>query len=201
MNNNQHNALFIFSLLSYHTSTSNITFFWVVPWCVNIKCRCFGNMCRLHLHRTWMAYGSDMVVYILRTTSLDRSRANQGEGCGGGGQVGARANGWVEGKGEAWLGSAVEFPVLCESLLSFSMCWHFIFTCRGTTQKKIIFDFHNTAKAWKPHLYMFLAYQQPSIRRSNAYLWQMVLVMLLPHIYILPPDDGLLTRPKHVEVW
>jgi hypothetical protein len=31
-----------------------------------------------------MAYGSDMVVYILRATSLDRSRANQGEGCGGG---------------------------------------------------------------------------------------------------------------------
>jgi hypothetical protein len=23
----------------------------------------------------------------------------------------------------------------------------------------------------------------------------------LPHIYILPPDDGLLIRPKHVEVW
>jgi hypothetical protein len=22
----------------------------------------------------------------------------------------------------------------------------------------------------------------------------------LPHIYILPPDDGLLLRPKHVEV-
>jgi hypothetical protein len=35
-----------------------------------------------------MAYGSDMVVYILRAASLDRSRANQGEGCGGGGQVG-----------------------------------------------------------------------------------------------------------------
>jgi hypothetical protein len=41
-----------------------------------------------------MAYGSYMVVYILRTASLDRSRANQGEGCGGGGQVGERANGW-----------------------------------------------------------------------------------------------------------
>jgi hypothetical protein len=22
----------------------------------------------------------------------------------------------------------------------------------------------------------------------------------LPHIYVLPPDDGLLIRPKHVEV-
>jgi hypothetical protein len=42
-----------------------------------------------------------MVVYILRAASLDRSRANQGEGCGGGGQVGERANGWVEGNGEA----------------------------------------------------------------------------------------------------
>jgi hypothetical protein len=40
-----------------------------------------------------MVYGSDMVVYILRAASLDRSRANQGEGCGGGGQVGERANG------------------------------------------------------------------------------------------------------------
>jgi hypothetical protein len=48
-----------------------------------------------------MAYGSDMVVYILRAACLDRSRANQGEGFGGGGQVGERANGWVEGNGEA----------------------------------------------------------------------------------------------------
>jgi hypothetical protein len=31
---------------------SNIIFFWVVPRRVNIKCWRFGNMCRLHLHRT-----------------------------------------------------------------------------------------------------------------------------------------------------
>jgi hypothetical protein len=48
-----------------------------------------------------MAYGSDMVVYILRAASLDRSRANQDEGCGGSGQVGERANRCVEGNGEA----------------------------------------------------------------------------------------------------
>jgi hypothetical protein len=48
-----------------------------------------------------MTYGSDMVIYILRAASLDSSRANQDEGCGGGGQVGERANGRVEGNGEA----------------------------------------------------------------------------------------------------
>jgi hypothetical protein len=32
---------------------------------------------------------------------------------------------------------------------------HFIITRRGTTQKKIIFDFHNTAKAWKPNIYSY----------------------------------------------
>jgi hypothetical protein len=48
-----------------------------------------------------MTYGSGIVVYILRAASLDSSRANHDEGCGGGGQVGERANGWVEGNGES----------------------------------------------------------------------------------------------------
>jgi hypothetical protein len=49
-----------------------------------------------------MAYGSvPGGIYVLRAASLDRSRANQGEGCGRCGQVGERAIGWVEGNGEA----------------------------------------------------------------------------------------------------
>jgi hypothetical protein len=51
-----------------------------------------------------MAYGGvhgGIYIHILRAASLDRSRVNHGEGCGGGGQVGERANGWVEGNGEA----------------------------------------------------------------------------------------------------
>jgi hypothetical protein len=42
-----------------------------------------------------------VVVYTLRAASLDISRSNQGEGCGGGGQIVERANGWVEGNSEA----------------------------------------------------------------------------------------------------
>jgi hypothetical protein len=49
-----------------------------------------------------MAYGSvHGGICILTAASLDRSIANQGEGCGGGGQIGERTNGWVEGNGEA----------------------------------------------------------------------------------------------------
>jgi hypothetical protein len=48
-----------------------------------------------------MAVSMVVYIYILRAASLDRYRASQGEGCGGGGQVGERANGWVEGNGEA----------------------------------------------------------------------------------------------------
>jgi hypothetical protein len=47
------NNLFTFFIIQYkQCTTSNIIFFWVVPRRVNIKCRRFGNMCRLHLHRT-----------------------------------------------------------------------------------------------------------------------------------------------------
>jgi hypothetical protein len=44
------------------------------------------------------------------------------------------------------------------------------------------------------HLYMFLAISNPISGggMSNKHH--------LPHIYILPPDDGLLICPKHVEV-